>query len=270
MSELRFQGKSEDGAHLTLVDSEGQEFSLRISDHLRATINQPRLASVDRTEVHEGLTVKEIQRRLRAGESAESIARDGDTTVERVERFSGPILSERIWIINQAHDVSLRKESAREPFTFIDIVVAKLSPRGVDSDALMWRTHRREDGTWNLELSYPTSSGHGIARWSFEPTRRSIHPEDDNARWLLGEEPAPRVVESGMVYSQTPAPRPVIDLTHIEEEVDEEVEESFEAPRLVAVREEPSESDRQDGITGRAKVPSWDEIMFGIKPKTEE
>lgn len=268
MSELRFQGKSGDGAHLTLVDIDGNEFSLRISDHLRAVINQPRLASVDRTEVHEGLTVKEIQRRLRAGESAESIARDGDTTVERIERFAGPILSERIWIINQAHDVALRKESSREPFTFIDIVVAKLAPRGVDSDALTWRTHRREDGTWNLEVSYPNSTGHGTARWSFEPTRRALHPEDDNARWLLGEDPAPRVAESGMVYSQTPAPRPVIDLTRVDE--DEEEAEVFETPRLVAVREEPSETDREDGVTGRAKVPSWDEIMFGIKPKADE
>ena len=110
-------------------------------------------------------------------------------------------------------------------------------------------------------------------------TRRSLHPEDDNARWLLGEEPAPRTQEPGLVYNQTPAPRPVIDLTRVEEVVEEididvaeEIrnQESFEAPRLVAVREEPSEADAQDGIKGRAKVPSWDEIMFGIKPKTDE
>ena len=67
MSDLRLTGKSEDGTHLSLVDSDGNNFSLRISDTLRATINQPRLASVS---VHsEAISVKEIQRRLRAGES---------------------------------------------------------------------------------------------------------------------------------------------------------------------------------------------------------
>lgn len=278
MSELRFQGKSDDGSHLNLVDGEGNEFSLRINDHLRAVINQPRLAAVSTDTPIEGISVKEMQKRLRAGESAESIARDGNISVERVERFAGPILSERIWVITQAHEVSLRKESPREPFTFIDIITAKLAPRGVDADSLTWHTHRKEDGSWHLELSYPTSSGSsqdlGRARWSFEMSRRSIHPEDDNARWLLGEEPAPRTQEPGLVYSQTPAPRPVIDLTRIEEgeeEIAQEpVTETFEAPRLVAVREEPSEVDAQDGIKGRAKVPSWDEIMFGIKPKADE
>jgi len=278
MTELRFQGKSEDGSHLNLVDSDGNEFSLRINDHLRAMVNQPRLAAVTPEARFEGLTVKEIQKRLRAGESAESIARDGATTVERVERFAGPILSERIWIINQAHGVALRKESPREPFTFIDIVVAKLAPRGVDEDALIWYTHRKEDGSWHLELSYPSSNGNGRAQWTFESVRRSLHPEDDNARWLLGEEPAPRAQEPGLIYSQTPAPRPVIQVSDIEvDEVEEQSEDGddlnenrFEAPRLVAVREEPSAADAQDGIKGRAKVPSWDEIMFGIKPKSDE
>jgi hypothetical protein len=36
-----------------------------------------------------------------------------------------------------------------------------------------------------------------------------------------------------------------------------------ETPRLVAIRETPREEDRAEGISGRAKVPSWDEIMFG-------
>lgn len=264
MTELRLQGKNEEGTHLSLTDGEGGEYSIRISDHLRATVNQPRLSAVSAEPEDEGLTVREIQKRLRSGESAESIARDGGTTVEHVERFAGPILSERIWIINQAHDVALRKESPREPFTFIDIVISKLAPRGVDEDALIWRTHRRDDGTWNLEVSYPNSSGHGTARWSYESSRRSITPEDDNARWMLGEEVASRQPEPGLVYSQTPAPR------HEAPVVEEVVEKEFEAPRLVAVREEPSESDTSDGIKGRAKVPSWDEIMFGIKPTDGE
>jgi hypothetical protein len=33
------------------------------------------------------------------------------------------------------------------------------------------------------------------------------------------------------------------------------------------IREEPDDEATRDGITARAKVPSWDEIMFGIKPE---
>jgi hypothetical protein len=38
-------------------------------------------------------------------------------------------------------------------------------------------------------------------------------------------------------------------------------------PRLAVIREEPDDEATRDGITARAKVPSWDEIMFGIKPE---
>ena len=38
-------------------------------------------------------------------------------------------------------------------------------------------------------------------------------------------------------------------------------------PRLAVIREEPDDEASRDGITARAKVPSWDEIMFGIKPE---
>jgi hypothetical protein len=38
---------------------------------------------------------------------------------------------------------------------------------------------------------------------------------------------------------------------------------------LVSIRETPAPADKADGITARAKVPSWDEIMFGQKPTDE-
>jgi len=38
MSELRLNGKTPDGAHLSLTDSSGSEYTVRISDTLRATV----------------------------------------------------------------------------------------------------------------------------------------------------------------------------------------------------------------------------------------
>ncbi len=50
MTELRLTGKTADGAYLSLADGEGGEYTLRISDTLRATVNQPRLAAVRESE----------------------------------------------------------------------------------------------------------------------------------------------------------------------------------------------------------------------------
>jgi hypothetical protein len=38
-----------------------------------------------------------------------------------------------------------------------------------------------------------------------------------------------------------------------------------ETPRLVAIRSDTDAESAKDGVQGRAKVPSWDEIMFGQK-----
>ena len=131
MSELRVNGKSEDGLYLSLLDSDGKEFSVRISDTLRSTVNQQRLISVQDEEAAP-ISVKEIQRRLRTGESPESIAQDGNISVEKVDRFSGPILQERQFIIDQVATVIVRKEPGREPVNFGDAIVLRLAPRGVD------------------------------------------------------------------------------------------------------------------------------------------
>jgi hypothetical protein len=200
--------------------------------------------------------VKEIQRRLRSGETMDVIARDGHISIEKVERFAGPILQERVYILDQAFSVVLRKESARDQETFQDVVISRLAPMGVDSDSLSWNTWRIDDGTWTIDLAYPNRDGHGSATWNFDLNRRSITATNENARWMLGQEPAPRVQTPGLVHAEPNHPSRIIDSIPDPEPV-------RETPRLVAIRETPREEDRAEGITGRAKVPSWDEIMFG-------
>ena len=256
MSELRLTGKNPEGTHLTLTNPIGEEFTVRISDTLRATVNQPRLAAVVASDDVETMSVKEIQRRLRAGETMDAIARDGHISVEKVERFAGPILQERVYILDQTFAVVLRKESARDQETFQDVVIARLAPMGVDSDSLSWNTWRIDDGTWTIDLAYPNRDGHGSATWNFDLNRRSITATNENARWMLGQEPAPRTQTPGLVHAEPTHPSRIVDSIPDPEPV-------RETPRLVAIRETPREEDRAEGISGRAKVPSWDEIMFG-------
>jgi hypothetical protein len=275
VTELRLNGKTEDGLHLSLHDHDGNEFTVRVSDTLRATVNQQRLSSVPTTS-EPSVSIKEVQRLLRAGQAPEQIARDNNVSIEKIERFAGPILSERIYIIDQAQQIVIRKEGGRDPVTLIGIVISRLAPRNIDSSELSWDTWRLENGTWTIELHYPNSTGVGIAQWNFDATMRTLASMDENARWMMGDEPAPRQLPTaGLVPTETshPSERRVIDvysqsrIESTDEEIEDIVEEVREVPRLAVIREEPDDEAARDGVTARAKVPSWDEIMFGIKPE---
>jgi hypothetical protein len=275
VTELRLNGKTEDGLYLSLHDSDGNEYTVRVSDTLRSTVNQQRLMAVP-TNDEPTVSIREIQRLLRAGQTAEQIARDNNIQIEKIERFAGPILSERIYIIDQAQKIAIRKEGGRDAVTLLGVVISRLAPRNIDSSELSWDTWRLEDGTWTIELHYPNSTGVGIAQWSFDATLRTVTSMDENARWMMGDEPAPRQLPTpGLVPTEAshPSERRVIDVYSefrkeaAEEELEEIVEEIREVPRLAVIREEPDDEASRDGITARAKVPSWDEIMFGIKPE---
>lgn len=276
MSELRIHGKNSEGTHLTLVDNDGKEFSLRISDTLRATVNQPRLTAVPTDGEPQTISVKEIQRRLRAGDAPEVIAREGNTTLDKISRFSGPILQEREYILNMARNASLRKESARSEVTFLEAVINKLVPRGVDSDELSWNTWRLPDTTWHIELHYPNRDGNGIASWNFDTARHSINPTDNNGAWLIDEDAPARQIDPGFITAEPTHPSRIEPVAPVELPGANSlfspvapVEERPETPRLVAIRDTPTAADSEDGVTARAKIPSWDEIMFGHK-KSED
>jgi len=261
MTELRFIGKSDDGTHLNLQDGDDNEFTVSISDALRTSINQPHLMSVPE-QSSESISIKEIQRRLRSGELPEVLARENNVSLEKIERFSGPILQERIYIIDQAQQIPVRKEGGRDAVTLLGVVLSRLAPRNIALSDLSWLTWRLEDGTWNIELHYPHTSGRGVAQWSFDPTRRLVSSLDENARWMMGDEPAarpPALTTPGLVYSESNHPS-LRELTNFESEV----------PRLAVIREAPDDEATRDGVAARAKVPSWDEIMFGIKPTEDQ
>jgi hypothetical protein len=281
VTELRLDGRTDDGLYLSLRDQEGEQYTVRVSDTLRATVNQQRLNSVPDNE-EPSISIKEIQRLLRTGQTSEQISREYNVSIEKIERFAGPILSERIYIIDQAQQIVVRKEIDRDPVTLIQTITSRLAPRGIDASTLSWDTWRLENGTWTVELHYPQTGGVGVAQWSFDPLLRSLTSMDENARWMMGDDPAPRQLSKpGIVTTESthPSERRSPEnhgVSTLNKDRFNEFEdlESFEdekisplVPRLAVIREEPDDEASRDGITARAKVPSWDEIMFGIKPE---
>ena len=238
---------SEDGESILLADSSGNKYRAE-----RKSAPHPTLISVPPTGGSE-LSIKEIQARLRAGQSPREISENTGTPLEKIERFAGPIMHERNHIISHALDTQIKR--GRSDLTLREVVDERLGARGVDLKSLEWNGYRQEDGTWIISVHYPTRDGQSSGEWILDTSKRTLAARDEGARWISGDDRSPQE----KVRSQLPT-----ELLGGGPE-----REPREAPRLMAVREEvePTSDAARDGVVGRAKVPSWDEIMFGKKPE---
>jgi hypothetical protein len=202
MVHLRLTGVSEDGRTLLLVSEAGVEFSVDLDDRLRAAASGQGL---DRggdqaptgqweTQMESSLRPRDIQARIRAGETAESVAQVAGTSVDKVMPYAAPVLAERAHVAQRAQRASIRRRPVEAgptstARTLGDAVGTHLRAQNVDPDTVSWDAWRREDGRWTLTASYTTTGRVGAAHFSFDAPGNYVVADDDDAHWLLGEIP---------------------------------------------------------------------------------
>jgi hypothetical protein len=184
MQELRLVAVSEDGSYAVLaVPGRGGRFSLPIDDRLRTVARGQfsRLAQYE-IEVESPLRPKEIQDRIRAGETADEIADVAGVPIERVRRFEGPVLAEREFRAQEAQRATVRGHGDSGPGPRLgDIVAERLAESGTSPDDAQWDSRKRSDGNWQVQLIFTIGGRPQIAEWVFDPQRRHATPADDNA-----------------------------------------------------------------------------------------
>lgn len=190
MAHLTLAGASDDGRELRLVDEEGREHTLAVTPALRSALGVPAGGSSrpgpQEHPMDSALRPRDIQARIRAGESAEALAQAAGSSVEKIMVYAGPVLAEREHVAQRAMASSLRRggEGAR---TLGEAVSTHLRARDVDPAGVDWDAWRREDGRWTLIGGYATAERQGIATFSYDVPGNFVTLEDDDARWLVGE-----------------------------------------------------------------------------------
>jgi Protein of unknown function (DUF3071) len=194
MQELRFVAVSEDGRYAVLaIPGRSARFTLPIDERLRAVAlgQTSRLAQYE-IEVESPLRPKEIQARIRAGETVEEIADAAGIAVERVRWFEGPVLAERAYVADQAQLASVRRQGDATPGPRLgEIVTERLKMFGVDPEDAQWDAKKLGDGSWQVQLLFISGGRLHTAEWIFDQRRRHVLPADDNAARmsLPGTEP---------------------------------------------------------------------------------
>jgi Protein of unknown function (DUF3071) len=216
MQELRFVAVSEDGRYAVLaVPGRSARFTLPIDERLRAVAlgQSSRLVQYE-IEVESPLRPKEIQARIRAGETVEEIADAAGIPVERVRWFEGPVLAERAYAADQAQRASVRRPGDATPSTpgpqLGEIVAEQLKAFGSDPEDAQWDAKKRDDGSWQVQLTFISGGRLHTAEWVFDPRRRHVLPADDNAARMSlpgGELPQPAAPPPGEATVTQLAPR---------------------------------------------------------------
>ncbi len=204
MRPVRFVALSEDGQALVLADEVGRLLALPIDDRISGALQGEAgshpvgtAVAVANAEVMATLSPRDIQARIRSGESADEVARIAGVPVDRVLRYAGPVLQERAMLAQHARRTRLKTSDSGAALA--EVVDGRLAQHGLDTEKISWDAYRREDGTWRIVATWPSGKATAQAVWDLDKGRQVVSPHDDMAQYLCAERPT-------QILGQEPAP----------------------------------------------------------------
>ena len=190
MRVVRYVGAGDDERHLLVETVEGDEkFSLYVTDELRsaASIDLPRL---NQGTVESVVSPREIQMRVRGGESPEQIADQSGMALDKVLRFASAVVAERARITGEARSGRARRNSPDGEFVvFGEHVDARFTAHGIEPSSVSWDSYRNDEGGWVITAGWHGGDLKRIARWAFALAGRTVSPIDDTSADLLSDRP---------------------------------------------------------------------------------
>lgn len=275
MRPLRFVALSEDGTHLVLAPDvpeaidNGERFLLPVDDRLRAAGrgDLSRLGQIE-LELESALRPRDIQARIRAGETPEQVAAIAGVRVEKVLRYAYPVLQERERLATQARTARVRLADGTPAGQLGEFMTEKLSLLDADHRLAGWDARRLTDGSWEVVVSWTVGNRHGVTRWWYDVAARTATPADAETSAFAER---PRSGQSMIVAPPTEsAPRTLGASPPVGPAAGDGVPLE-QVPSQPAAQATPdpgpappvSEEEREH----KARIPSWEDIVFGVRRK---
>ena len=236
MRDLSLEGLSEDRRFLVTRDLTTNEMFRIPADHrLSSLIGKPSRPgnTTGQMEIRmpSSLTPRDIQARIRRGESPMSVAEAAGVPVDQIEGFAGPVLAEREFMCEQARKTTIRRRHVGGAGVQLGALVSEniLAAGGVP-EAATWDSWRREDGRWTV-LVIPDGQAHP-ATFLFDVKSRYVLPADEFAHELVGDVALPDSADMAIADAvRSPergveaSPAPVEDVIEIPDAIDPTEEE---------------------------------------------
>ena len=188
--------EAEDGEQFQLTfDDAGRETLRAAVGSLPAAEPEPAAAPV-RGRAGQGhpLSPREIQTRVRAGESAQDLADDSGTSMDKIMRFAYAVIEERSRVADEARRARARRDGDGNLVPFGETVDSRFTAASIEPQSVEWDSFRRPDGSWVVSAAWTTDGTERIAHWAFSLTARTVLPLDQVSSDLLSDRPLRPVV----------------------------------------------------------------------------
>lgn len=177
MQDLRVIGV-ENGALLVSSD-DGTRFRIPIDEVLQSKLRQ----SVPDQGTGRKLAPKDIQAHIRSGMSAQDVASITGAPLEYIQRFEGPVIAEREFVVRSALEVPVRTAGDTDPMsqgkTFGTAITERLFELGGVNER--WASWKELTTGWIVKLSFTANQIDHDARWQFDPKKQSLVPLNSEA-----------------------------------------------------------------------------------------
>jgi hypothetical protein len=177
MQDLRVIG-TEDGA-LVVSDDDGTRYRLPVDDVLQLKLRQ---VTPD-PSIGARLAPRDIQAYIRSGMSAEDVATITGAPLDHIQRFEGPVLAEREFIVTSALGVPVHTALETDPLaqgvTFGMAIRSRLQDLGATGER--WASWKDAATGWIVKLSFAAEQIDHDARWHFDPKKQALDPINNEA-----------------------------------------------------------------------------------------
>jgi hypothetical protein len=177
MQELKVIGV-ENGSLLVASD-DGAQYRVEVDETVQSRLR----ASMPDPGPLRRLAPREIQAQIRAGMTAEDVARVTGASLEYIKRFEGPVLAEREYVVESALNVPVHIAVETDPLasgaTFGSVIRERLAEAGATGER--WASWKEQGGGWIVKLTFTAAEIARDARWGFEPKKQSLQPLNQEA-----------------------------------------------------------------------------------------
>jgi hypothetical protein len=176
----------ENGA-LLVASEDGERYRIAIDDVLQSKLRQ----SVSTPSTDRKISPREVQAHIRGGMSAQDVASVTGAPLDYVQRYEGPVLAEREYVVGSALAVPVHTalETDPEGTTFGAVIEQRLTALGASDER--WASWKEEAAGWIVKLSFTANQIDHDARWQFDPKKLALAPMNNEAIQLSRQGDAP-------------------------------------------------------------------------------